>query len=243
MWTSTDDVTRRRLRVAAALRLYGVTDRRWIVQTSRNCSGLAPSVYLLEQQVELALKGGATMIQLREKGISDTEFLEEAKRLRQITDRYHAPLIINDRIDIAMACKADGVHVGQSDMEAGKAREMLGTEKILGVTAKTVEQARHAQQSGADYIGSGAVFGSSTKEEAKPMSWKQLKDICCSVEIPVVAIGGINSGNVERLAGSGIAGAAVVSGMFGEPDVFLAASTLRKKLDKMIEAEQWKKNS
>lgn len=190
--------------------VYAVTDRAWIGKMS------------LCEQVEAALKGGATMVQMREKGLTnDTvqDYLEEARSLRALTERYKVPLIIDDNIKLALLCGADGVHVGQNDMDAAQARALLGPDKILGVTAKTVEQALKAQEQGADYLGSGAVFGTSTKADALPMTMERLGEICRSVSIPVVAIGGICLENIGKLKGSGAAGAAVVSGIFGAEDI------------------------
>ena len=189
---------------------YAVTDRAWTGKMS------------LCEQVEAALKGGATMVQMREKGLTnDTvqDYLEEARSLRALTERYKVPLIIDDNIKLALLCGADGVHVGQNDMDAAQARALLGPDKILGVTAKTVEQALKAQEQGADYLGSGAVFGTSTKADALPMTMERLGEICRSVSIPVVAIGGICLENIGKLKGSGAAGAAVVSGIFGAEDI------------------------
>lgn len=192
------------------LMVYAVTDRAWIGKMS------------LCEQVEAALKGGATMVQMREKSLTDDtvqDYLEEARSLRALTERYSVPLIIDDNIKLALLCGADGVHVGQNDMDAAQARALLGSDKILGVTAKTVEQALKAQEQGADYLGSGAVFGTSTKADALPMTMERLGEICRSVSIPVVAIGGICLENIGKLKGSGAAGAAVVSGIFGAEDI------------------------
>ena len=189
------------------LRLYAVTDRSWV------------GTQTLAQQVEQALRGGATCVQLREKELNDTDFLAEAKELKILCTRYRVPLIINDNVELALKVDADGVHVGQEDMDAQDVRSLIGPDKILGVTAKTVEQAQRAQRNGADYLGSGAVFGSTTKRNAKPMSMELLKSICQSVTIPVVAIGGIHRGNIASLAGTGIRGAAVVSGIFAAADI------------------------
>ena len=187
--------------------LYAVTDRAWLKGET------------LESQVEKALKGGATFVQLREKELDEAEFLEEAKKLKILCRKYQVPFVINDNVKIALAVDADGVHVGQNDMDAAQARALLGPDKILGVTAKTVEQALKAQEQGADYLGSGAVFGTSTKADALPMTMERLGEICRSVSIPVVAIGGICLENIGKLKGSGAAGAAVVSGIFGAEDI------------------------
>ena len=189
------------------LRLYAVTDRSWLGDET------------LYTQVEKALKGGATMIQIREKELDEAHFEQEAREIQQLCKSYKVPLIINDNVALAKRIHADGVHIGQSDMQLANAREILGNDKIIGVTAKTVEQAKEAEASGADYLGSGAVFGSSTKTDAKPMDHALLQRICESVSIPVVAIGGITSGNAVRLSGRGIAGIAVVSGIFANPDI------------------------
>lgn len=201
------------------LRVYAVTDRAWTGAQS------------LEEQLETALKAGVTLVQLREKELDDEAFLAEAREIKKLTDRYQVPLIINDNVEVALACDAAGVHVGQEDLEAGRVRELLGPDKILGVTAKTVEQARRAQAAGADYLGSGAVFGSATKKNAKPMTKELLREITASVSIPVVAIGGINQENVHELAGTGIAGVAVVSGIFAEADIAGAVDRLRREVE------------
>ena len=192
------------------LLIYAVTDRAWTGRMT------------LFEQVEAALRGGATMVQLREKGLAEQDFegfLEEARRMHELTARYGVPLIFDDNVEIALKSGAEGVHVGQNDMNAGEVRRLLGPDRILGVTAKTVEQARRAQDAGADYLGSGAVFGTSTKADAIPMSLERLREICACVRIPVVAIGGICLENIGRLSGSGVAGAAIVSGIFGAEDI------------------------
>lgn len=189
------------------LRLYAVTDRSWLGDET------------LARQVESALKGGTTCVQLREKALDPAVFLEEAVQLRALCHRYGVPLIINDDVELALRCGADGVHVGQEDMEAGDVRARIGADMILGVTAKTVEQARAAQRAGANYLGSGAVFGSTTKTNARPMTRETLQEICAAVDIPVVAIGGINLKNIGLLHGTDIRGVAVVSGIFAAKDI------------------------
>ena len=204
------------------LMVYAVTDRTWTGKMS------------LYDQVEAALRGGATMVQMREKGLTDDtvgDYLEEARRLRVLTERYSVPLLIDDNVKLALLCGADGVHVGQNDMDAAQARALLGPDKILGVTAKTVEQAIKAQEQGADYLGSGAVFGTSTKADALPMTMERLGEICRSVSIPIVAIGGICLENIGKLRGSGAAGAAVVSGIFGAEDIEGTVQKLRRKVE------------
>lgn len=206
----------------AMLRLYAVTDRSWVGRHS------------FLEQVEAALRGGATCIQLREKELDREAFLAEAKEIKVLCARYHVPFIINDNVELALEVDADGVHVGQEDMDARDVRSLIGNDKILGVTAKTVEQALCAQQAGADYLGSGAVFGSATKTNAKPMSRELLQTICQSVTIPVVAIGGIHKGNITTLAGTGIQGAAVVSGIFAAADIEAECRILREEIAKIV---------
>ena len=187
--------------------LYAVTDRAW---TGRET---------LRQQVEDALKGGVTCVQLREKELDDAAFLQEAMELSALCRSYGVPFIINDNVEIAIKCHADGIHVGQSDMAAGKVRSLVGEKMILGVSAQTVEQALAAQAAGADYLGVGAVFSTSTKKDADDVSHETLRRICEAVDIPVVAIGGINEKNILQLKGSGVDGAAIVSAIFGAQDV------------------------
>lgn len=204
------------------LRLYAVTDRSWLGEQT------------LYEQVELALRGGATCVQLREKELNAADFLAEAKEIKLLCARYGVPLIINDNVALAMEVDADGVHVGQEDMDAQDVRSLIGPDKILGVTAKTSQQAQKAQQAGADYLGSGAVFGSATKRNAKPMSMELLTSICESVTIPVVAIGGIHRGNIASLAGTGIRGAAVVSGIFAAADIEEECRILRAEIARIV---------
>lgn len=198
------------------LRLYAVTDRRWLRGQT------------LAQQVEAAIRGGASMIQLREKDMPFEEFLAEAKEIGEICRRYHVPLIINDNVEIALQSGADGVHVGQEDMPPHEIRRRAGRSLIVGVTAKTVDQALAAQAAGADYLGSGAVFGTATKTNARPMRRETLTAICSAVEIPVVAIGGINRDNISFLHSTGISGVAVVSGIFAAEDIEAECHALLK---------------
>ena len=207
------------------LRLYAVTDRAW----------LRGRTFL--EQVEDALRGGATMVQLREKTLDEDAFLREAIALAKLCHRYGVPLLINDNVEIARRSGADGVHVGQEDMAAEEVRDILGSDMIVGVTAKTVEQALRAQDAGADYLGSGAVFGSSTKLNAKPMTRETLSAITHAVSIPVVAIGGIHSGNILELAGTGIAGVAVVSGIFAAENIEEECRLLRRLAERTAACE------
>ncbi len=201
--------------------VYAVTDRTWL--NGRR----------LEEDVEKAIKGGATFVQIREKELDTAAFLEQAKAVKAVTDRYGVPFVINDHVEIALAVNADGVHVGQSDMEAGDVRAKLGPDKIIGVSAQTVEQAILAEKHGADYLGVGAVFPTSTKLDAAEVSFETLRAICEAVSIPVVAIGGINLENVSELKGSGISGAAVVSAIFAAQDIETAAAALADKMKKI----------
>lgn len=180
----------------------------------------------LEEAVELAIKGGATIIQLREKDCTSREFYELALSIKDITDAYEVPLIINDRLDIALAVHADGVHLGQSDIPVQVARNVMGPNCIVGATANTLEKAKEAWQSGADYLGVGDVFGSATKNGTKPVELKELKKICDTVKIPVVAIGGISKKNIHLLKDTGVAGVAVISAVLGQTDITAAAEEL-----------------
>ncbi|MDD6480911.1 MAG: thiamine phosphate synthase [Lachnospiraceae bacterium] len=204
------------------LRLYAVTDRSWLRGET------------LYTQVEKALRGGATMVQLREKELDEAGFEKEAVEILQLCHRFGVPFIVNDNVELAQRVGADGVHIGQDDMQMQQARKILGPDKVIGVTAKTVEQAVRAQEQGADYLGSGAVFGSTTKQDAKPMEHALLQEICESVHIPVVAIGGITAENVLRLKGRGMAGVAVVSGIFACEDIEKETGKLRKLADSLM---------
>lgn len=201
-----------------SLLLYAVTDRKWL-QIGEH----------LSDKVEQAIQGGVTIVQLREKHLEYESFLQQAQELKQVTQNYNIPLIINDRVDIALAMDADGVHVGQSDMDVLLVRESLGADKILGVSAQTVEQAIAAEAAGADYLGVGAMFPTNSKEDAVEVTSETLKSICKAVEIPVVAIGGITLNNLNVLKGTGIAGAAVISAVFAEPEICQAARLLKEK--------------
>lgn len=196
------------------LLLYAVTDRSWLGE------------HTLAWQVEESLKGGATMIQLREKHLAFNAFRAEALEVKALCQRYGVPFLINDNVELALDIGADGVHVGQEDMETGRVRALLGPDKLIGVSAHTVEEAKAAQKAGADYLGLGAVFPTGTKDDAGQLSLETLKEICSAVDIPSVAIGGISAKNILRLAGSGICGVAVVSALYAQPDIQSAAQTL-----------------
>ena len=203
------------------MRLYAVTDRSWLKGQT------------LYEQVEQALKGGVTLVQLREKGLGEEQFLQEARQVQKLCRRFGVPLIINDSIEVALAVDADGVHLGQDDANAAQAHQLLGRDKIIGVSAHNVQEALQAVQDGADYLGSGAVFGSGTKTNVSTLPMQTLREICSAVPIPVVAIGGITEQNIQQLSGSGIAGAAVVSAIFAQENIEEAAIRLRGLLSQM----------
>ncbi len=206
-----------------SLRLYAVTDRAWVGRQT------------LCQQVEAALQGGVTCVQLREKHLDWDAFLAEARQICALCRRYGVPFIVNDDLDVALACGADGIHVGQDDMPAAEVRRRAGRRLIVGVSAHTPEEARLAEAAGADYLGAGAVFGSATKTDASLLTPAGLQAVCAAVHIPVVAIGGVNARNILQLQGSGAAGAAVVSGIFGAPDITAACRELRALADTMVQ--------
>ena len=204
------------------LLLYAVTDRAWVGKKT------------LLEQIEEVLRGGVTLLQLREKNLPEEEFLKEAIQVKELCHRYNVPLIINDNVDVAEKAGADGVHVGIEDAPVGEIRRRMGPDFIIGATAKTVEQAVFAEQSGADYLGVGAVYPSPTKKNAIRITKEQLLEICSSVSIPAVAIGGITAENLPPLAGSGIAGAAVVSAVFGAENPETAARQLKEILKTIV---------
>lgn len=206
------------------LLLYAVTDRHWLNGET------------LYEQVEKALRGGVTFIQLREKELDRDAFLAEAKEIKALCKKYGVPFVINDNVGIAAEIDADGVHVGQNDMEAGDVREKLGEHKIIGVSAQTVEQALEAERRGADYLGVGAVFPTNSKADAVEVGRDTLKAICRAVSIPVIAIGGIGTHNVMELAGNGICGVAAISAIFAQPDIEDAARELKALTQRMVEA-------
>lgn len=205
------------------LLLYAVTDRYWLGERT------------LHDVVKESLDGGVTFVQLREKHLDQAHFLEEAKDLKMLCKSYNVPFVINDNVDIALEMDADGVHVGQSDMEAGDVRAKLGPDKIIGVSAQTVEQAVLAEKRGADYLGVGAVFPTNSKDDATDVSYETLKAICQAVSIPVIAIGGITKDNVEELSGSGICGIAVISAIYGQKNIKDATANLKMAVRKIID--------
>ena len=205
-----------------SLLLYAVTDRTWLGNMT------------LYEQVEEALKGGATFVQLREKELDNETFLKEAFEIKALCRKYNVPFVINDNVEIAKKIDADGVHVGQSDMKAENVRAILGKDKILGVSAQTVEQALLAEKMGADYLGVGAVFPTGSKADAEDVSYETLKAICEAVRIPVVAIGGISTSNVSKLENSGISGIAVISAIFAAEDIQSATKELKEMAEKVV---------
>ena len=204
--------------------LYAVTDRAWTGERT------------LYQQVEAALRGGVTCVQLREKELDEAAFLREARELCALCHSYGVPFLVNDNVEIALASGADGVHVGQEDLAAEEVRRRVGEELILGVSVHTVEEARRAVLAGADYLGLGAVFPTSTKSDADPMPGETLRAICGAVEVPVVAIGGIHQGNLLRLSGSGVDGVALVSAIFSAEDIEGTCRAMRALSEEMVRA-------
>ncbi len=205
-----------------SLLLYAVTDRSWLNGKT------------LYKQVEEAIKGGVTFVQLREKNLDEESFLDEALEIQKLCRKYNIPFVINDNVEIAKKINADGVHVGQSDMEAVNVRAIIGDDKILGVSVQTVEQAVLAEKQGADYLGVGAVFPTGSKADAEDVSYETLKAICGAVNIPVVAIGGISVGNVLKLKGSGISGIAVISAIFAAEDIVSATKNLKQLTARVV---------
>lgn len=205
-----------------SLLLYAVTDRTWLGNQT------------LYQQAEQALKGGATFLQLREKELDEDSFTKEALEIKELCRRYQVPFVINDNVEIARKIDADGIHVGQSDMEAGNVRALLGENKILGVSAQTVEQALLAEKQGADYLGVGAVFPTGSKADADEVSHETLRSICEAVHIPVIAIGGIGIHNIMELSGSGICGVAVISAIFAAKDITAQTARLKALARQMV---------
>lgn len=193
--------------IKEAMCLYAVTDSMWLQGRT------------LPEVVEEALKGGATFMQIREKELPYNEFVQLARKVKAVTDRYHVPYVIDDEVEIAKEIDADGVHIGQSDKDLIEARKILGQDKIIGVSAETVEQAVEAEKNGADYLGVGSIFTTSTKLDAQAVSLNTLYEICKAVSIPVVAIGGITVDNILQLKGTGVDGVAVVSAIFAAENI------------------------
>ena len=205
------------------LLLYAVTDRHWLKEGET-----------LDGPVEQALQGGATLIQIREKELDEASFEREAERLQDLCRNYKVPFIVNDNVELAVRIGADGVHVGQEDMEAGQVRRLIGPDRILVVSAQTVEEALLAEAAGADYLGVGAVFPTGSKDDAIEVPHEVLREICRAVSIPVVAIGGITYENIPELSGSGIAGISVISAIFGQEDIGEATKRLKERVEQTL---------
>lgn len=204
------------------LLLYAVTDRSWLGTES------------LYSQVKKAIDGGITFVQLREKELAQEAFYKEALEIQVLCREKNIPFVINDNVALAKEIDADGVHVGQEDMEAGDVRSLLGPDKIIGVSAHSVEEALLAEKRGADYLGVGAAFSTNSKKDVSCISHETIRDICQAVQIPVIAIGGINETNIEELKGTGICGVAVISAIFAKKDITGAARTLRERVDTLF---------
>ena len=202
--------------------LYAVTDRMW---TGRQT---------LMEQVEDALKGGATCVQLREKDLDEETFLQEAMEMKALCEKYHVPFFVNDNVDIAVKCKADGIHVGQEDMAAAKVRQKVGENMMIGVSVHSVEEALEAVRNGADYLGVGAMFSTSTKTDADVLKKDVLRDICVAVDVPVVAIGGISKENMLKLKGTDVDGVALVSAIFAAEDIEKECRMLHQMSEELV---------
>lgn len=207
-----------------AMRLYAVTDRAWVGKQS------------LYEQVESALKGGVTCVQLREKELNEDDFLAEALEISALCKRYGVPFFINDNVELAIQCKADGIHVGQEDMAAAQVRQKVGNNMMIGISVHSVSEALEAVKNGADCLGVGAMFSTSTKTDVDVLPKEILRDICAAVDIPVVAIGGINRTNISQLAGTGVDGVALVSAIFAADDIESECRLLRQLSEEMVNA-------
>ena len=207
-----------------AMTLYAVTDRAWVGKQS------------LYEQVESALKGGATCVQLREKELDEAAFLTESMEISRLCKRYGVPFFVNDNVNIAVACQAEGVHVGQEDMQAADVRSRVGENMMIGVSVHSVDEALEAVKNGADCLGVGAMFSTSTKTDVDVLPRETLRDICAAVDVPVVAIGGISKANMMELAGTGVDGVALVSAIFGAADIEAECRELRALSEQMVRA-------
>lgn len=210
--------------------LYAVTDG----IGNGSCSSI--------EKIRMALEGGITMLQLREKHLSKEDYLKKAILIKELCEAFRVPLIINDHVEVALESGADGVHLGSTDMDIAEARRLLGPDKIIGATAKTIESALRCREAGADYLGCGAVFESFSKKEAVPISLEALKEITESVDIPVVAIGGITYKKVDLLKDCGISGIAVINGIFGQEDIRTSAGLLKEKVFCLLQNDRIKKS-
>lgn len=213
--------------IRKAMLLYAITDRTWLRETES-----------LAEVCSHVLDNGATFLQIREKDLKEDDFERETAELKTLCEKYRVPFVVNDNVQIALDIDADGVHVGQSDIRGRDIRSIIGPDKILGISAGTVEEALEAEKAGADYIGVGAVFGTSTKKDARNLTLEKLKEICTAVQIPAVAIGGINKNNIKELEGSGVDGIAVISAIFGAEDPGRAAGELYKLANDMVKTNE-----
>ncbi|MEG1642036.1 MAG: thiamine phosphate synthase [Synergistaceae bacterium] len=204
------------------LTLYAITNRNWLNNST------------MENDVEKALRAGVTILQIREKNITEEEYIERTQSLKKITEKFNVPLIVNDNIEVAIKSGADGVHLGQDDINSLSIRERIGEKMILGVSAHNVEEAKKAEEMGANYLGVGAVFSTSTKNDAENIPFGTLKEICDTVSIPVVAIGGITKENIKGLIGSGISGISVISAIFAEKDIEKATKEIKEEINKIL---------
>lgn len=211
--------------IKSDLRLYAVTDQRWTGKQS------------LVDQVKDAIKGGVTCVQLREKSMDDQAFLAEALIIKDLCQRYHIPLFINDNVDVAIACQADGIHVGQEDMASDLVRKRVGPDMLIGVSVHSVAEALIAVENGADCLGYGAMFATATKDDADVLTIEGLRQVCAAVDIPVVAIGGIDHENIGQLAGTGIAGVAIISAIFGASDIEKASRDLKILAEQIVDSD------
>lgn len=205
-----------------SLLLYAVTDRKW----SDNDT--------FYTHIEESLEGGVTFLQLREKNLDTDSFFKEAIKIKELCKKYNVPFIINDNVEIALKSNADGIHVGQDDMNAKEVRKLIGNDKILGISVQTVEQALLAQEQGANYLGVGSIFTTTSKDDAKNVSINTLKEICNAVNIPVVAIGGIDKNNIKQLSKTGINGIAVISAIYANKNIKEATATLKKLVKEIV---------
>ncbi|MEG0274089.1 MAG: thiamine phosphate synthase [Longicatena sp.] len=204
------------------LELYLVSDRFWLAGRE------------LQSDIEKAIEGGVSFVQIREKELPVEDFIQEAKKIKELCERHEIPFVVNDSVEVAKAVDADGIHVGQSDMPAIEVRKILGEDKIVGVSAQSVEDALRAQEEGADYLGVGAMFSTKTKKDADDVSFATLKAIVEAVHIPVIAIGGIDEHNLLELKGSGIDGVAIVSAIMAKENIFEASKILKKKTQELV---------
>lgn len=211
------------MNITKALEVYAVTDRAWVGKQS------------FVEQIEESLQNGVTMLQLREKDLHTDAFIKVAKEVKELCQKYKVPFIINDNVEVATKVQADGIHVGQSDMNLLQVKNKTSCEMLIGVSVQTLEQALEAEKNGAHYLGVGAVFPTNTKQDADYVPYDELCKICASVDIPVVAIGGIHKDNIKELEGSHIAGVAVISAIYGSDNIAEATKNIKREVEKIVE--------